>query len=337
MAPESPGNLVVLDLQWRKSRLECDVDRFEPASNQAREFLYVSWNALACPENYIPVGGGVAFAWVPPGFSRRQYRARIDKAGQGFEWIDRPLGLGLMLVLTLPSEWAYLFPSADELGPRPFRFKSTEDGRLALYYWLSSEDGRAVVSWRMEHVVGLDAEEAAASLNDEARLAPGPTAYPAHVDSPDGPGNRPSDEPRSNPDPPEWHRDRAIVVVGELRMGDTYNINAKNVGGVGPGDHRLTINQGQKASAQQIDVRELAKELARLHAQMQADMKGGPDLPERQAAVGAVEAAEEAAKEGDRTTALQRLTGAGQWALDVATKVGVGIATEALKISMGMK
>lgn len=104
MAPESPGNLITLDLQWNGSRLECDVDRYDDGSG----FLYVSWNAIACPENYVPVSNGVAYVWVPKdGFTNRRYRARVNKVGDGFEWPDVGQTGGAMIIVTLPPQLVY--------------------------------------------------------------------------------------------------------------------------------------------------------------------------------------------------------------------------------------
>jgi hypothetical protein len=53
-------------------------------------------------------------------------------------------------------------------------------------------------------------------------------------------------------------------------------------------------------------------------------------------AIAAISAAEDAAKNGDQTTTLAKLRAAGSWALDVATKIGVSIASEALKKAIGL-
>ena len=129
MAPESPNNLVALDLEWRNSKLECLVDRYDPTGPG---FLHVSWNAIDCPEGYVPIGNGTAYVWLPPGFEHRRYRARVDKAREGFEWLDRASGNGMMLILTLPPGCTYVFPTTDKSTPTPIRFKSAIDKRIAL-------------------------------------------------------------------------------------------------------------------------------------------------------------------------------------------------------------
>jgi len=81
------------------------------------------------------------------------------------------------------------------------------------------------------------------------------------------------------------------------------------------------------------DLSELAGELATLRRAM----KGEGTEPEHDAAVGEVAKAEQAAKAKDSSKVAESLKGAGKWALDVATKIGTTLASEALKESMGMK
>jgi hypothetical protein len=46
--------------------------------------------------------------------------------------------------------------------------------------------------------------------------------------------------------------------------------------------------------------------------------------------------AEEAARQGDEASALEKLESVGKWCLDVATKIGVSLATDAIKQSTGL-
>jgi hypothetical protein len=43
------------------------------------------------------------------------------------------------------------------------------------------------------------------------------------------------------------------------------------------------------------------------------------------------------AKVGDRVGALGKLAAAGKWAVDVATKIGVSVAADAIKVVIGLK
>ncbi len=47
--------------------------------------------------------------------------------------------------------------------------------------------------------------------------------------------------------------------------------------------------------------------------------------------IGAVASAQAAAQEGDGPTALSHLKTAGKWGLDVATRIGVNVASPAIK------
>jgi hypothetical protein len=224
MAPESPGNLVAIDLEWRNSRLECQVDRYDPTT--ALDFLYVSWNAIECPENYLPVGRGVAYVWVPPHYLHRQYRARVDNAGHGFEWIDKASGLGLMLIVTLPPDYTYVFVRSED-RPRPIRFKALEDGRMALYWWLKGEaDGRAEVSWQMQHSSQMETESQSRLLNEEARHAKPSIAHPVHIDLPPGQGaDKPSVQQPALKEAPSWHVliEQVNIEIGATKMTDSHN------------------------------------------------------------------------------------------------------------------
>lgn len=111
--------------------------------------------------------------------------------------------------------------------------------------------------------------------------------------------------------------------------GDTYNVGQ----GVGVGRNvrmkNTTVNQFQ-AQAQTIDLPALASELDTLRA----ELKKQATEPEHDMAIGAVAAAQAEAKKGDGSKAMEYLSKAGSWALDVAVKVGVPVAIEALKKSM---
>lgn len=111
--------------------------------------------------------------------------------------------------------------------------------------------------------------------------------------------------------------------------GDNYNIGQ----GVGVGRNvrmkNTTINQFQ-AQAQNIDLPALAGELDILRAELRKQASE----PEHDMAIGAVAAAQAEAKKGDGSKAMEYLSKAGQWALDIAVKVGVPVAIEALKKSM---
>lgn len=113
------------------------------------------------------------------------------------------------------------------------------------------------------------------------------------------------------------------------KEGDTYNVGQ----GVGVGRNvkmnNTTVNQVQGQGAQ-LDLPSLAGELEKLRAALKKEATA----PEHDVAVGAVAAAEAQAKKGEEKTTLDHLSGAGQWALEVAIRIGVPTAVEAIKKSM---
>ena len=122
------------------------------------------------------------------------------------------------------------------------------------------------------------------------------------------------------------------IFIGELNMGDNYSAN--QVGAMGPQAHASDVNFHQVNVQQlgQIDLQALATELAILRREMRQTVVES----EQDIAIGQIAAAEAAAKKGDATSVAGHLKSAGRWAFDVATKVGVSVASEAIKKSLGM-
>lgn len=58
--------------------------------------------------------------------------------------------------------------------------------------------------------------------------------------------------------------------------------------------------------------------------------------PEQDLSIGAVANAELSAKSGDGPKALEWLSKARKWSFDIASKIGTGVATSALKIALGI-
>jgi hypothetical protein len=116
----------------------------------------------------------------------------------------------------------------------------------------------------------------------------------------------------------------------EVHMGDKYTAN--NAGIMGPNATGNTVNFHQVWNQLQgsLDVAVLEKELGRLRTAMTSEAT----KPEQHMAIGAVAAAEAAAKDRDGPKALEDLQRAGGWALDVATKIGVNVVSSALKGSL---
>jgi len=81
-----------------------------------------------------------------------------------------------------------------------------------------------------------------------------------------------------------------------------------------------------------IDLSVLAKELAKLRT----ELKKEASEPDHDISIGTIASAESSAREGNGPKTFEYLSKTGKWAIDVATKIGVPVATEALKKAIGL-
>jgi uncharacterized protein YjbI with pentapeptide repeats len=125
----------------------------------------------------------------------------------------------------------------------------------------------------------------------------------------------------------------SIHGQGGITVGDEYNVG--QAGAVGPHSHAhdMTFNQIGGNIEKAMDLSALAGELVTLREAMSREAA----VAGHYIALGEVAKAEEAAKAKDSSKVAQSLKAAGKWALDVATKIGTTLASEALKESLGMK
>ena len=114
-------------------------------------------------------------------------------------------------------------------------------------------------------------------------------------------------------------------------MGDTYT--AGQAGAMGPAATASNMLFQQRWNHLQgsVKVEELAQELSTLRNAMRSEASA----PEHEISIGAIAAAA-AAKAGDGPKTLEYLKKAGTWAFDVATKIGVNIASSTLKGTLGL-
>src|SRR6266545_1611588 len=122
---------------------------------------------------------------------------------------------------------------------------------------------------------------------------------------------------------------------GDLNMSsDTYNISGQ-AGAVGPNAHAhdMTFNQIGSRIENSMELTALAQELEVLRQALKKEAT----TEEHDSVVADVGKAKKAAEAKDSTKLAESLKSAGKWALDVATKIGVSLATEAIKQSTGMK
>lgn len=112
-----------------------------------------------------------------------------------------------------------------------------------------------------------------------------------------------------------------------------YNITGSQVGAVGPNAHvhDVTLNQVHSyvnsfdPVALAADLDQLREELGRISSER-----------DQYADLVAVSDAAADAREGKTTEALRKLSAVGKWTLDVATRIGVTVATEAIKVATGL-
>jgi hypothetical protein len=120
--------------------------------------------------------------------------------------------------------------------------------------------------------------------------------------------------------------------VEELHMGDNYSTGQAGAMGPGAQASNMTFQQMWYQVQGSVDLLELARELGNLQTAMRSKARE----PEDEIAIGAIAAAEAAAKQGNGAKALEYLQKAGVWALDIATKVGTEVAVAAMKSAMGI-
>jgi hypothetical protein len=121
------------------------------------------------------------------------------------------------------------------------------------------------------------------------------------------------------------------ISIGELNMEENYTVG-QGVAGRHVHAHDMNFHQVSAQQLGQIDMRTLAVELASLRR----EMRQTATEPEQDIAIGQIAAAEAAAQKGDASSVLTNLKSAGKWAFEVATKIGVSVASEAIKKSMGL-
>lgn len=123
----------------------------------------------------------------------------------------------------------------------------------------------------------------------------------------------------------------AQIKVQELYMDSKYRVTAGTIGAVGDEAQALnnTFNTWNQSGG---DLKELAKELELLRAELGKQAK----KPEEFESATAIARAVAAAEEGDGPTAFGHLKNAGKWALETAESIGVPVAIEAIKTAAGI-
>lgn len=133
----------------------------------------------------------------------------------------------------------------------------------------------------------------------------------------------------------EYLESQRLVIAAikqEVYMGggSKYNISGGNQGAVGDNAQAHDFTQVSKQTPDKLDLEALSQELGRLRVAARQEATEA----EHDVAIGEIAAAESAAKQGDEKSVRAHLANAGKWAVDVATKIGVALAVEAIKQSM---
>ena len=124
------------------------------------------------------------------------------------------------------------------------------------------------------------------------------------------------------------HRPTSGMV---LKYGNVYIAGQAGAVGSGAKAHDMTFNQLWSQS-ESINLDILAKELEALRQSLRQEAVE----PEHDVAIGVIANAEMAAKEGNGPKTLEWLSKADKWTLDNTTKIGVGIASAALKTAIDL-
>jgi hypothetical protein len=305
MAPEAPGNLVVIDVIESEDGdgFRFVVERWDPTPD-SRNFLWTLWAAEGdCPKGFVDAAGGVVCVAADPDFDHARYRARprVRKDPHALSWGDVAQGVGIMIVAVLPSGWMYTSGCLDPVEAKPF------DGRMALYWRTAGgSNGEVLLTWTIEPLHG-SLRDACAELNEL-----GPHAAPV-VDPP-----LPRQEMLT-----EWAEHRPPVQP--LPPGEPI-ISIQNSTVVIEGGVNVDVTQIWHQHADQIPLDVLAEQLERIRAVLDK-------RPDEQRAL---DDAVKAARAGDGPAALRALKRAGQLVLDVASKVGADVAAAAAKAGLGV-
>ena len=115
-------------------------------------------------------------------------------------------------------------------------------------------------------------------------------------------------------------------------MGDSYSAN--QVGAMGPNAQATnnTFSQSSQTAENTLELKGLVSELTSLIDYL----KTMQSSPETQKAIIEIERAQQAAQNGVQADVLKHLRSAGDFGLNVASKIGVGLAVAAIKQALGL-
>ena len=171
MAPEAPGNLVVVDLlRFQNTELVGYVEHVEYSLEQTSQiegtgdWFYVLWNETPKGEGYIPVGGGVVYVKYPPGYEKTpKSHIKLDVlSGDRYSYRHLALGEGCMFVLILPEDYTIANPQPMLRSAKVFKKK-----RLAVYWKPAQKYGAEIkITWQLKKFDG-DLSSERNRINDD--------------------------------------------------------------------------------------------------------------------------------------------------------------------------
>lgn len=181
MAPESPANLVLVDLSFEDKELRAAVSAVE-RTHEARsrgDYIYVAWSATTQPTGFSSLGDGSVYLRETPGIQLFNYPARPDTLGD-FRYAWRyGTSEATMVVIVFPRGYI-----AKDFEPSPLRAKVTQSGRLAVY-WIfrgTDRDDAADVKWTLQEARG-SVEPTVLKINRDAPARRMDSTGPIMVDN----------------------------------------------------------------------------------------------------------------------------------------------------------
>lgn len=127
-----------------------------------------------------------------------------------------------------------------------------------------------------------------------------------------------------------YSKDIRTTIIKELNMGDKYSAN--QVGAQGPNSHAhdIIFHQSWDQRKNEFDLEKLSQELSALRQHL----KSIATEVSQDTDIGILATAEVAAKNNDGAGVLAALSKVGSWVLENSTKIGVAVATSAIKVAL---
>jgi hypothetical protein len=157
MAPEAPGNLVVIDARFKDGELTGTVETVEYAPEKMLDventggWFWVLWNEQPRGPDYRALGGGVVYInerELPAGYRiSPKSPIRLDSLGDNrYAMRHVAMGEGIMFALVLPEGYTL----ADS-SPKPRSAKIARKNRLAAYWKPQGKYGLEVkIVWQLK-------------------------------------------------------------------------------------------------------------------------------------------------------------------------------------------